>query len=101
MVRQEPQLACLTDCGRWDPDACSSQFPRAIALVIPGRAQLHRRSTDDVTAGGGGVSDAKKSMSSGALSRIAIGVDAPFASPFHDQRAARREEVCQAACIEN
>ena len=94
-------MACPTDYGRWDPDACPSQFPYAVAVVIPGRAQLHRRSTDDVTVGGGGVGDAMKSMSSGALSRIALDVDAPFASPFHDHRAARREEVCQAACIEN
>ena len=83
---------CPTEFGCWDPDACSSRFPRAAALVIPGRAQLHRRSTDDVTVGGGDVADAMKSMSSGVLSRIAIDVDAPFASPFHDHRAARREE---------
>ena len=101
MVRSELRLACPTDSGRWDPGACSSQFPRAIALVIPGRAQLHRRSTDDVTAGGGGVGDAMKSMFSGALSRKSPDVDAPFTSPSNDDRAACREEVCQTACIEN
>ena len=94
-------MACPTDYGRWDPDACPSQFPYAVAVVIPGRAQLHRRSTDDVTVGGGGVGDAMKSMSSGALSRIALDVDAPFASPFNDNRVAFGEGPGQPACVGN